>query len=194
MKSDEELILLCRKGHERAWESLIRRHQDRILNLGYQFMGNREEARDLAQEIFVRLYEKIDQYTPGRPFRTWFNSLARNLCVDRYRQRKRDRLVIQKPVEELGYLPSGGEKTDRRLERRERRECILQALGTLGEINREAIVLKDLQEHSLEEISEMLRLPMGTVKSRIHRARIELGRAILKLQGAGMQAEESNGL
>lgn len=194
MKSDEELILLCRKGDERAWESLIRRHQDRILNLGYQFMGNREEARDLAQEIFVRLYEKIDQYTPGRPFRTWFNSLARNLCVDRYRQRKRDRLVIQKPVEELGYLPSGGEKTDRRLERRERREFILQALGTLGEINREAIVLKDLQEHSLEEISEMLRLPMGTVKSRIHRARIELGRAILKLQGAGMQAEESNGL
>ncbi len=194
MKSDEELILLCRKGDERAWEGLIRRHQDRILNLGYQFMGNREEARDLAQEIFVRLYEKIDQYTPGRPFRTWFNSLARNLCVDRYRQRKRDRLVIQKPVEELGYLPSGGEKTDRRLERRERREFILQALGTLGEINREAIVLKDLQEHSLEEISEMLRLPMGTVKSRIHRARIELGRAILKLQGAGMQAEESNGL
>jgi RNA polymerase sigma-70 factor (ECF subfamily) len=193
-RSDEALILLCREGDERAWESLIRRHQDRILNLAFQFMGNRDEARDLAQEVFVRLYQKVEQYDPQRPFQTWFNRLARNVCIDRYRQRKRDRVVVDTPVEEMSYLPSGAAPTDRRLEMRERSEVIHRALDTLGEISREAIVLKDLQEHSIEEIAGMLRLPIGTVKSRIHRARIELAHAIQKLRGLGAQPEASNGL
>ena len=97
LRTDEELVALCRQGDGRAWEALIRRHQDRILNLAYQFTSNREEARDLAQDIFIRLYRKLNQYQENRPFRTWFNSLARNQCIDRYRQRKRDRVVVNTP-------------------------------------------------------------------------------------------------
>ncbi len=194
MNSDEELILLCREGDARAWESLIRRHQERTLNLAYQFVGNREDARDLAQEIFVRVYQKMEQYDAERPFLTWFNRLARNMCIDRYRQRKRDRVLVDTPVDELTFIQAAGERTDRRLERRERAATVHRALDTLGEISREAIVLKDLQNMTLEEIAEMLRLPLGTVISRIFRARIELGKAILKLQGAGAQPEGSNGL
>jgi RNA polymerase sigma-70 factor (ECF subfamily) len=192
--TDEQLIHLCREGDERAWERFIRRHQDRILNLAYQFTGNREEARDLAQEIFVRLYEKMNQYHSDRPFLTWFNSLARNLCIDHYRSRKRDRVLVDTPVDEFATLESHNEPTDRRLQRRERREFLLRAMDTLGDISREAIVLKDLQGHSLEEIATMLGLPIGTVKSRVHRARIELCGAIMKMQQAASQPEGSNGL
>ncbi len=194
MSTDEQLIHLCREGDERAWERFIRRHQDRILNLAYQFTGNREEARDLAQEIFVRLYEKMDQYQSDRPFLTWFNSLARNLCIDRYRSRKRDRVLVDTPVEEYTTIESSGEATDQRLLRRERHEFLMNAMERLGEISREAIVLKDLQGHSLEEMAAMLGVPIGTVKSRVHRARIELGGAILELQRAASQTGGSHGL
>ncbi len=194
LKRDEELVRLCKDGDARAWEKLIRGHQDRILNLAYQFTGNREEARDVAQEIFVRLYQKLPQYDSSRPFQTWFNRLARNMCIDRYRQRRRDRVLTVTPVEEMPNLPAHTEATDRRLERRERRELIQRGLENLGEVSREAIVLKDLQGHSLEEIAGMLGLPIGTVKSRVFRARMELGRVLLKLQGFGAQAETSNGL
>ncbi len=194
MRTDEELVALCRQGDGRAWEALIRRHQDRILNLAFQFTSHREEARDLAQEIFIRLYKKLNQYQADRPFRTWFNSLARNLCIDRYRQRRRDRVVVNTPVEEFPHLTAKGESAERRVERREKRDLIMQALDTLSEISREAIVLKDLQEQSLDEIAAVLELPVGTVKSRVHRARIELTRALLKLRTVGTQPEGSNGL
>ena len=194
MHSDEALVLLCRGGEAQAWETFVRRHQGHILNLAYQFTGNREEARDVAQEIFVRLYEKMDQYEPGRPFSVWFNRLARNLCIDRYRRCRRDRVVIETPVEDLLHLRSGAETTDARLLRRDRRECIQRAMNTLGEISREAIVLKDFQGHTIEDIATMLKVPVGTVKSRIHRARVELGKAILQLQQPEAQPEGSNGL
>lgn len=194
MRADEELVALCRQGDGRAWEALIRRHQDRILNLAYQFTSNREEARDLAQEIFIRLYKKLNQYQADRPFQTWFNSLARNLCIDRYRQRKRERVVVGTPVEEFPHLTAQTESAERRVERLEKKDLIMRALDTLSDISREAIVLKDLQEQSLDEIATVLELPIGTVKSRVHRARSELARALLKMQEASTQPEGSNGL
>ena len=91
MRTDEQLIPDCQAGNAAAWEALVRAHQDRMLNLAYQFTGSRDEAWDLAQEIFVRLYLRLDQYDSARPFRAWFNSLARNLCIDHYRARKDER-------------------------------------------------------------------------------------------------------
>lgn len=155
-----------------------------MLNLAYQFTWNREEARDVAQEIFVRLYQRMDRYDPQRPFRTWFNSLARNLCIDHYRRRRREGPIVDTPVEELGSLAANTESPERRVERRERREWIQHALERLSEISREAIVLKDLQGLSLESIAQTLDLPLGTVKSRVFRARIELARALQKRRGA----------
>ncbi len=183
MKSDEELFEQCRLRDSGAWEALIQRHQTRMLNLAYQFCGNKEEARDLAQDVFVRLYHSMEQYQPGRSFKTWLNSLARNLCIDHYRKRKKDRRLVDKPVDEFYDLPSHEAPTDHKLEKRERREILMRALDTLGPASRDAIVMKDFQNMSLEEMSRMLGLPIGTVKSRISRARVDLGRAIVKLEG-----------
>jgi len=194
LRPDEELVQECRQGDARAWETLVRRHQDRMLNLAYQFTGNSEEARDLAQEIFVRLYCKLGHYDPARPFCTWFNSLARNLCIDHYRHRKQQPAIHAKPVEELTTLAADGAPPERRVEQRSEREFLMRAMNELGAISREAIVLKDLQGHTLEEIAGMLEVPIGTVKSRVFRARIELAEAVMRLRQAAATAGEGLGL
>lgn len=191
-RADELLVRECLAGNGTAWEALVRQHQDRILNLAYQFTGGREEAADLAQEIFVRLYLRLGQYDTSRPFRAWFNSLARNLCIDHYRATREQRRR-QVPLDERMGLPAHGAPPDQRLAQRERGELIASALDQLSVISREAIVLKDLQEMTLEEIAGLLGLPIGTVKSRVFRARIELGRAIVRLQQAPVM-EGSHGL
>lgn len=194
VRPDEELVPACQAGDGPAWEALVKRHQDRVLNLAYQFTGDRDEARDLAQEIFVRLYLRLDQYDPARPFRFWFNSLARNLCIDHYRSRREKQRLATVALEAADRIAAPGPSPDRHLARREERDLILAALDALSAISREAIVLKDLQEMTLEEIARSLDLPIGTVKSRVFRARIELGRAILRRQSAGAVAGGGVGL
>lgn len=194
MPSDEDLVPACRAGDGAAWETLIKRHQDRVLNLAYQFTGNRDEAWDLAQEIFVRLYLRLDQYDAARPFRFWFNSLARNLCIDHYRSRRERQRLATVALEEADRIAAPGPSPERHLARREERDRILTALDALSAISREAIVLKDLQEMTLEEIAQTLDLPIGTVKSRVFRARIELGRALLRPSRASAAAGGGVGL
>ena len=194
MQTDEELITLCLERDARAWETLVRRYQDRMLNLAYQFTWNREEARDLAQEIFVRLYQSLHHFDPARSFRVWFFSLARNLCIDQYRRRRKDRLLSNTPVEEYRDLPAKAEPTDQALLVRERREILSRALDALGSLSREAIVMKDLQELSHEEMARLLEVPVGTVKSRVARARIELARALVRVERRGEPREVRDGV
>lgn len=193
MKSDEALVQLCIERDPSAWRTLVERHQTRILNLAYQFTGNRSEAEDLAQDIFVRLYESLELYQPGRTFRTWFNSLARNLCIDHYRKRKKDRNLVDTPVDEFRDLESHGEGVERRLERRDRRELLLRALDALAVTSREAIVMKDLQGMSHEEMADLLSVPIGTIKSRVSRGRVELARVLLRLEKEPL-APQAHGL
>jgi len=194
MRSDEELVQACQAGEGPAWEALIKRHQERMLNLAYQFTGDRDEAWDLAQEIFVRLYLRLDQYDPARPFRFWFSSLARHLCIDHYRSRRERQRLATVALEAADQIAAPGPSPEQHLARREERDRILAALDALSAISREAIVLKDLQEMTLEEIAQSLDLPIGTVKSRIFRARIELGRALLRQRRAGAVAGGGGGL
>jgi len=192
--TDETLAERCRQGDAAAWETLVRRHQDRILNLAYQFTHDSEEARDLAQEIFIRLYLQLERYDAGRPFRTWFNRLARNLCIDHYRHNRRERQRVATPVDEIATLAAPGPGPQRRLDARERRTLILRGLEALSEVSREAIILKDLQQLSLEEIAAILGVPLGTVKSRVFRARIDLGRALLRLDASLAGEGTSHGM
>jgi len=193
MKTDEELVLLCRQRDVHAWETLVRRHQTRVLNLAYQFTNDFTRAEDLAQEIFIRLYESLDQFQEGRAFKSWFNSLARNLCIDHYRKQRKDRNVVSKPVDEFYDLAAEVESSDESMARRRRRETLLLALDRLGEISREAIVWKDFHGLSHEEMAEMAGVPVGTMKSRVSRARAELGRIILKLEKSPLDLSSSGG-
>lgn len=194
MSSDEELFELCRQRDPRSWEELVQRHQGRMLNLAYQFTSNREEARDLAQDIFIRLYQSFEHYQSGRSFMTWMYSVARNLCIDHYRRRKKDRRVVDMPVDEFRDLPLDDEGADTKVVKRERDQLLHRALDTLGVASREAIVMKDFQNLSLEDMAGLLGVPIGTVKSRISRARVELGKAILRFERGRVTAGASHGM
>lgn len=185
MKSDAELVTLCLRRDAHAWQTLIDRHQEWTLNLAYQFVGEIEAARDLAQDVFVRVYESLDSYDGHRPFRAWFISIARNVCIDHYRKTRRRIEGAGRPVEPPADLRSAEEPADLRLERKERSQILMAALDQLGSTSRDAIVLRDLQGCSHAEIAALDGVAIGTVKSRISRARCELARAILKLERSG---------
>ncbi len=171
----------CRLGDELAWEMLVRRYQGRVYGIALTYVGDPDEARDLAQEVFVRVYRNLDGCREADRFLPWLIRIARNAGVDHLRRRKARPPARDIPVEEAWGLASDGPAPDDELEAGSRRKLVALALRGLSEINREIIMLKDMQGLSLDEISRMLDLPLGTVKSRSSRARVELAEAVRNL-------------
>jgi RNA polymerase sigma-70 factor (ECF subfamily) len=188
---ERDLLDRCRAGDPLAWEALVRRHQGRVYSIALHYMGNAEEARDLAQEIFLRLYRRLDACTNDETFVPWMIRLARNVCIDHLRRARVRPRAAPLPVEEHFDLasPEPGPAEQWRLAKR--RGLLQRALQRLTPINRDMIVLKEIQGMSLEEIASLLRIPTGTVKSRSNRARLELAREVLALDrresAAGME-------
>lgn len=177
-----DLIARCREGDDLAWEALVRRLEGRVFAIALHYLRDREEARDAAQDIFIRLYQKLHTVRDDKPFLAWMMRLARNACIDHLR-----RLSVRTPAhsvgleqvaEPAGALPSPEEGCLGSA----RERLVYRALGTLDEGSRELILLKDIQELKLREIAEMTSSPIGTVKSRWFRARVELAKALRRLE------------
>jgi len=175
------LIERCREGDDLAWEALVRRFQGRVYGLALFYLGNAEEARDLAQEVFIRIYRRLDACTNDETFVPWMIQIARNAAIDRLRRIKARPSAVSVPVEEMYDLPSSEPDPAENLHRKRRRALIHRALEKLSRINREIVILKDIEGMSLERIASTLNLPLGTIKSRSHRARIELAREVIEL-------------
>lgn len=179
---DEELMALFQKGDADAFSSLVRKYKDDLTNFVLRFMGERDEADDIVQEAFVRVFRKKQSFHPGAKFSTWLYTIAANLAKTRLRRLALTRFVRlggdgdEGPVFDL---PDERAKTDLAAEESLRDELIQKALNTLPVGLREVIVLRDIQELSYEEISAITGSAMGTVKSRINRARSHL-RDLLK--------------
>jgi RNA polymerase sigma-70 factor (ECF subfamily) len=178
-----KLLERCQDGDELAWEVLVRTHQGRICSIAYGYVGEQDEAMDLAQEIFVRVYQNLHTCTASEKFLSWLTRIARNACIDHLRRRKARPPRQDIPAEDMISLAAGGPTPEEEMYRSSRQKLVHTALQKLSEINREIIVLKDIQGLPLEEISGLLDLPLGTVKSRSSRARIELARAITDMNG-----------
>ncbi len=173
-----ELLQRCQRGDELAWEVLVRQHQGRICSIAFGYVGEHDEAMDLAQEIFVRVYNNLETCHEPEKFPAWLARIARNAGIDHLRRRKARPPRQDIPAEDMVALASGGPTPEEEMIRTSRQTLVHTALQKLSEINREIIVLKDIQGLPLEEISGLLDLPLGTVKSRSSRARLELARAI----------------
>jgi RNA polymerase sigma-70 factor (ECF subfamily) len=173
-----ELLRRCQQGDELAWEVLVRQHQGRICAIAFGYVGEQDEALDLAQDIFVRVYQRLDTCADAEKFISWLVRIARNACIDHLRRRKARPPRQDIPAEDMVNLSHGGLDPEQQLVRSSRQRTVHRALQKLSEINREIIVLKDIQGLPLEEISGLLDLPLGTVKSRSSRARLELARVI----------------
>jgi RNA polymerase sigma-70 factor (ECF subfamily) len=183
------LLERCREGNELAWEALVRGYQGRVFGLAVHYLGDPEEARDVAQEIFVRIFRKLDDCTDATRFVPWMLRVARNACIDQIRRRKARPPAHDVPVEDVHDLASSSPAPDEALYDSSRKQLVHRGIQSLGELNREIIVLKDIQGLSLEEIAKMLEIPLGTVKSRCSRARLELARKLATLTGGRYGAE-----
>lgn len=175
---------LCLQGDPSAWAQLVHRHSTRLFHLFYRFTGSRQEAEDLTQDVFLRVFQALKSYRPAEgSFKTWVTSVGRNLLTDHYRKGRWDRqtssLDADGPV--TSERPSTGPSPEGVARRHELGERIGQALRSLRPELREAVILRDLQELEYREIQQILGVPEGTVKSRINRGRIELARTLERM-------------
>lgn len=170
----------CRQGDALAWESLVRRFQSRVYGVAFHYLRDADEARDLAQEVFVRIYQRLDTFT-GEAFVPWMLRLARNRCIDRLRRVKARPPATDLPADEETPLPDPGPSPEDAWLSDQRKRLVYRAMERLSEQNREIILLKEIQGLNLKEIAELLGVPVGTVKSRSNRARIELARQVVSL-------------
>lgn len=151
--------------------------------MAYGYTGDQDEAFDLAQEIFVRVYKRLDTCEDPEKFLSWLLRIARNACIDHLRRLKARPPRQDIPADEMHDLASGGLDPEQDWIRNSRKRLVFRAMQDLSEINREIILLKEIQGRPLDEIATMLELPVGTVKSRSSRARVELARIISGMDG-----------
>lgn len=178
---DVRFLTACRAGNAQAFSSIVRKYQDRVFNLTWRLLGNYEDARDVTQVVFVKAYESLDSFRGGSSLYTWLYRIAVNTALD---ERKRQWRRPEQNVEDVDGLPSGSQyvgasptrasKPVDRLLADEQQERIAQAITTLDPEYRAVVVLRDVEGLNYGEISAVLGLPAGTVKSRLHRGRMLL--------------------
>ena len=180
---DPRLIQRCQAGDELAWEALVRAQQGRVYAVACHYLRDADEARDLAQEILVRVWQRLPQLEDPERFVSWMLSIARNAAIDRVRRRKARPPAQDIPAEDMVALEDPGPAPDADAESGSARRMVHRAIDSLGEIHREMLLLREIQGLSLEEVGRVLGLPVGTVKSRSNRARLELANALSGLLG-----------
>lgn len=189
MDQDLELLQRCLAGENSAWEGLLRIYSRKIYNLCYRFTGRPEEAQDLTQEVFIKIFQTLRSFDAVQgSFSTWLHRVARNHLVDHYRRTKPDRVTdsIEDEIETVAERPSPGVGPMAHVEARELKERLQRGLDRLSPDLREAVVLRDLNDLDYAEISQVLGVPQGTVKSRINRGRLELARVLKRMEGMGV--------
>jgi len=182
LDADSSLVDRCLSGDETAWEDLVRQHSKRVYSMCYRFTGSEGEAQDIAQDVFLRVFQSLRSFRSGEgSFSVWLSRLTRNLLIDNYRRGKMKRatesLDDQLPVvEETAAIA----RTEGLLAGREASELLQGALQRLSPELREAVILRDIEEMEYREIAAVLKVPEGTVKSRLNRGRAELARVLRK--------------
>jgi len=182
------LVRRCVSGDTVAWEEIVQRYNRRIYNICYRFAGSSDDAQDLTQEVFIKVYRTLSSYDSDKSaFMTWVTTVTRNLLVDHFRKTKQDRLTDSldntaseyedaQPLSE--QIPDQSASPDATVQSRETRDTVHRALQKLSPELREAVILRDLQDMDYREIALALKVPEGTVKSRINRGRAELARLL----------------
>ena len=179
----DSLIERCLSGDQAAWETVVRQNWRKVFNVAYKFVGKHDEAEDLTQDIFLKIFKALASFDRRANFQTWIISISRNLCIDHYRSVRKERQTIAREVDAGDLQPVSSDRGPyAAAEHQDLRVLLRQALQMLPVTLRTAVVLRDLQELSYQEIAERLGLPEGTVKSRINRGRFELARQLKRLQ------------
>src|SRR5919112_5907288 len=179
----DSLIEQCLTGDQQAWDQIVRQNWRKVFNVAYKFVGKHDEAEDLTQDIFLKIFKALASFDRRANFQTWIISISRNLCIDHYRSVRKERQTIAREVDAGDLQPVSADRGPyAAAEHADLRVLLRQALQLLPATLRTAVVLRDLQELSYQEIADRLGLPEGTVKSRINRGRIELAHQLKRMQ------------
>ncbi|WP_458407443.1 RNA polymerase sigma factor [Anaerotignum sp.] len=185
---ERELIRKAKQGDMLAFEELILKHEKIVYNVALRMMNHSEDAKDISQEVFLKAYRSLANFDERSTFSTWLYRITHNTCIDEMRKRKgKQSYSLEEELEsEDGsmqrQIADEGDTPEESLLREEQKSEILRALDTLSEEHKAAIILRDVKGLSYEEIAEILELSLGTVKSRISRARNQLKNEILKIR------------
>ena len=173
--TDQEMIALCRNGDREASNALVLKYQKQVFNIAYGMLSDYEDASDAAQDVFIKVYRSIASFRGQSSFSTWLYRICSNVCNDMLRKRQRRGISISLDNDEednpASHLPSEEPTPAERLEESERSRAVREAINGLRKEYREIIVFSDMEQLSYEEIAKILRCPVGTVKSRLNRAR-----------------------
>lgn len=179
-------IIQVLKGDQNAFSDIVNLYQHKLYQVCYRMLGNKQEAEDIAQEAFVRAYINLHTYDQKRKFSTWLYRIATNLCIDRIRKKKPDyyldaEVTGTEGLDMYSHIASTDQLPDESVEQMELQDRIQYEISRLPDKYRSVIVLKYIEELSLQEISEILEIPLGTVKTRIHRGREALRKQLNNL-------------
>ncbi len=175
--SDEELIKRFQEDDLYAFDLIVHRYKDALFNFTYRYLGNSQEAEDVVQETFLRIFRNRFAYRQIAKFSTWIYTIAGNLAKTELRKRKRRRQIY---TSDMGFddkefeIEDTHADTEREVDSKLTEKHIQEAIDKLPERFRKVILLVDVQELSYEEVSKIMRVPLGTVKSRVNRARLKL--------------------
>jgi RNA polymerase sigma-70 factor, ECF subfamily len=184
-RSDEELVEACQAGDASAFDILVARWEDRIRGAAFRFLGSEEEARDVAQEAFLKAYRALSGFKREARFSSWLYQIATNLCRDRLRRRKTRATVSLEALEETGpVMIETRPGADERLLEHDLAQAVRRAIHALPEEQRVVVILKEYQELTFLEIAQALDVPVSTVKTRLYRG---LGQLRLRLERDGVR-------
>lgn len=183
-----ELVALAKRGDMDAFEALILQHEKIVYNIAFRMMDGGEDVKDMAQEVFLKVYRNLERFDGKSAFSTWIYRIAVNTCIDEIRKRKgKQTYSLDAELEDEDgnykkqFADEGGRPEEEMLQKELRGE-VLAALETLSPEHKAAVILRDIRGYSYEEIAEMMQMPLGTVKSRISRGRAQLKEEILKIR------------
>lgn len=169
--SDNELVRRCLDKDNQAWEVIIQRHKRRVFNIAYKFVGRFDEAEDLSQEIFLKIFRSLHKFDMRACFLYWLIKVSKNFCIDYYRKKQKERAaIVQKAEHHIALLPKEHNPL-LKLEEKEKALMLREAFNKLPESSRSSVIMRDIQGYSYREIAKALNIPEGTVKSRINRGR-----------------------
>jgi len=184
----EELIKKAQNNDINAFEQLISEHQTTVYNIALKIMGNPDDAADAAQEALIKVFKNIKKFKGDSKFSTWLYRIAHNVCIDEYRKRKNKSTYVTRSIDEqyedgenpIMSVPDTSLTPEEQLLKNERIQMLNKAINSLSPVSRTAILLRDVRSFSYEEIAEIQKCSLGTVKSRINRARTQLKEIIMK--------------
>lgn len=180
-----DLVKRARAGDGVAWEDIVSAFSRRIFNLAYRFTSSPDAAEDLTQDVFIRVYRSLDQYDSRQgDLANWLMRLARNLIIDDYRHRQRNpQNTMADAVDDHQYhLRAAGTSAHREMERKELAGQVQEGIDKLPDDLKTCVILRDIEELTYQEIVDVLKIPEGTVKSRINRGRIELAKILRRMR------------